>query len=175
MKGLFIADESYDMRTCLDFVREYNLSLAIVGGRRLDQITEAFQGIRIPIIFGPFDFTTPERDLRAPCLAAAAGISLAFSSRSPQKNPALLRVTAALSVASGLDKGQALRALTSGAAEICGIGSRVGTLAPGMDADLAIYSSHPLHLHARLQAVYVNGCEAFNAGVPCLDKHGENP
>ncbi|MFH2001956.1 MAG: amidohydrolase family protein [Planctomycetota bacterium] len=173
-KGFFVADTGVDIRTCLDLVREFHLPLAIVGGIRIDEVAELFKGIDVPVIFGPFDFTTSERDLKAPCVAACHGIPMAFSSQCPQKNPALLRITAALAVASGLDRERALSALTSGAAAISGIGSRVGTLAPGMDADLAVYSDHPLNLHARLSAVYVNGCEAFASGTPNQEAQGEN-
>lgn len=170
LKGFFFADEGYDIKTGLDLVQEFGLSLAIVGGKRVDDVKDRFKGMKVPIVFGPFDYSTSERDLMAPGVAAEAGIPVAFASNSPKRSSALLRITAALAVSAGLDKDVALTGLTARAAEIAGVATRVGALAPGLDADLAVYSDHPLHLHARLEAVFVNGSKAFEACASCSRK-----
>jgi len=63
-------------------------------------------------------------------------------------------------VREGLKRDAALKALTSGAAAIGRLDARVGTLAPGLDADIAVFSRHPLDLDARLLRLFVNGREA---------------
>jgi imidazolonepropionase-like amidohydrolase len=47
-------------------------------------------------------------------------------------------------VAAGLSPGQAIRAATSSAARIIGAASELGTIAPGMRADLLILDADPL-------------------------------
>jgi imidazolonepropionase-like amidohydrolase len=54
----------------------------------------------------------------------------------------------------------ALRAVTSVAAEVCGLASRKGRLAPGFDADLVAVAGDPLTDPAALsdvRAVYLGG------------------
>jgi imidazolonepropionase-like amidohydrolase len=60
----------------------------------------------------------------------------------------------------GMSPVDALRATTSRAAALCGLGDRKGRLAPGFDADLLVLDGNPLEdlsaLH-RVRAVYVRG------------------
>ncbi|MFP5377212.1 MAG: amidohydrolase family protein [Acidimicrobiia bacterium] len=44
----------------------------------------------------------------------------------------------------GFTNGEALRSMTADAAGVCGIGSRTGRIAPGMDADLLVVRGDPL-------------------------------
>ena len=88
---------------------------------------------------------------------AEAGVPLAFALDAPEHSPEALRMTAALCVRAGMDRGAALRALTSEAARIAGVGDRVGRLERGMDADLVLWSGHPLDLASVIEAVYVDG------------------
>lgn len=57
---------------------------------------------------------------------------------------------------------EALRATTSVAARVCGLGRRKGRIAPGYDADILAVDGNPLDdpaaLH-RIRAVYVRGME----------------
>ena len=50
---------------------------------------------------------------------------------------------AGMAAAAGMDKMEALKAITINAAEIIGIADRVGSLEPGKDADIVIYDGHP--------------------------------
>jgi imidazolonepropionase-like amidohydrolase len=56
---------------------------------------------------------------------------------------------------------EALRTLTADAAAMLGVSDRVGTLAPGKDADFVVVSGDPFALRSRVNAVYVNGEPAF--------------
>jgi imidazolonepropionase-like amidohydrolase len=60
-------------------------------------------------------------------------------------------------VREGLNELEALRAVTKYAAEINEIGDKVGTIEVGKDADIVIWSHHPLHHMARPDMVFVNG------------------
>jgi imidazolonepropionase-like amidohydrolase len=50
-----------------------------------------------------------------------------------------------------------LRMLTADAAGLLGVADRVGTLAPGKDADFVVLSGDPFALHTRVRSVYVDG------------------
>ena len=51
----------------------------------------------------------------------------------------------------------ALRVVTADAAALLGVADRVGTLAPGKDADFVVLNGDPFGLHSRVQSVYVDG------------------
>lgn len=63
-----------------------------------------------------------------------------------------------------MDPAAARRAITSVAAKAAGVASRVGTIEPGRDADLVVFSDDPLRLDARVLAVYVDGVRVHAAG-----------
>ncbi len=50
-----------------------------------------------------------------------------------------------------------LRAVTIVPAEILGVSDRVGSIAPGKDADLLILGGDPLSVKTWVERVYVNG------------------
>ena len=69
-----------------------------------------------------------------------------------------LALNAALAVSEGMDEAEALRAITLTAAEILRIDDRVGSLEPGKDADLAIWTAHPFDIaHSRVERVLIDG------------------
>ena len=80
-----------------------------------------------------------------------------------------LSVYAGLAVRFGLSPIAALRAVTRDPAEILGIADRVGTLSPGLDADIVVWSGEPLEMASRPEKVWVGGSvrdlPADNGGV----------
>jgi imidazolonepropionase-like amidohydrolase len=64
---------------------------------------------------------------------------------------------AGVAAANGLPVDAALRALTIQAATFLGIQDRVGSLAVGKDADIALFDGDPLEYLTRTTAVMING------------------
>lgn len=86
----------------------------------------------------------------------AAGVTLACSSDAgitPPKPHGLLPYSAASFVETGFPPIEALRAVTSVPARVCGLGSVVGRIAPGYAADLLAVAGDPLRDIAALRAV----------------------
>ena len=52
---------------------------------------------------------------------------------------------------------EALACITRNAAELGGVGDRVGTLTPGKDADVVVTSAHPLDWKSRVEHVFIQG------------------
>ncbi len=87
---------------------------------------------------------------------ADAGIKFAFSNGS-YSNVRLLPYQAAQSVAWGLSRDEALKALTINAAEILGVGASVGSLEEGKIANLFIADGDPLEVRTNVKNVIING------------------
>jgi imidazolonepropionase-like amidohydrolase len=91
---------------------------------------------------------------------------------SPAKPHDVLRFAPADLAAAGLSPAEILRAMTSGAAQACGLGHRKGRIAPGFDADILAVDGNPLDDLAairRLCAVYAGG----RAVLPALSSQAE--
>jgi imidazolonepropionase-like amidohydrolase len=74
--------------------------------------------------------------------------------------------------AAGLSPAEILRAMTSRAAQACGLGHRKGRIAPGFDADILVIDGNPLDDLAairRLRAVYADGRDV----LPALSSQAE--
>ncbi len=89
---------------------------------------------------------------------AAAGIPIAFHSDA-EDGASDLPGMAAYAVSQGMSADAALRALTSDAARMFAIDNRVGNLAPGLDADVALLDGSPLDVATRVLRVWVAGEE----------------
>ena len=84
------------------------------------------------------------------------------------QNVRLLPYEAAISVAWGLPREKALRALTIETAEILGVAGQVGSIEPGKLANLVIWQGDPLELRTPPPRVFVAGRD-----VRPLSKHTE--
>ncbi len=74
-----------------------------------------------------------------------------------------LRMAAILAVRGGMPAERALAAITRVPAEILGVDERVGSLAPGRDADLLVLTGAPLDINSHVRQVYVGGEVVFDA------------
>ena len=73
-----------------------------------------------------------------------AGVNVSIITDAPVIPLQYLPMCAGLAVSSGLDMEEAWRAITINPANATGIGDRVGTLEPGKDADVVIWTADPL-------------------------------
>ena len=121
------------------------------------EVLGAVQKSGLGVIVGPFDVDTPKRELDSVAALGTARVPLAFGLDAPAHHDDALRLSAALCVRAGLEPALAWKGLTSDGAAIAGVGSRVGSLEAGMDADFVLWSGHPLELTSSVVEVYVSG------------------
>lgn len=163
---LRIRARSYmDIKAALRLQDEFGFTWVLEDGTDAYRYLDELKARGIPVIYGPVyrpkgraDFNA-ENDrwlVQTPRLLAEKGILFAF--QNDASSPLWeLRDDVIFAVCSGLDPGAALTALTSSAAAILGVGDRLGTLAPGKDADILIFSGEPLDPHSRLIKVLIGG------------------
>lgn len=155
-----------DIATAIRLSEEFGYRLVVNHGTEGHLLADVLAAKDIPVIIGPL-FTSRskvelrQRSLRNPGLLAAAGVRIAITTDHPVVPIHFLVHQATLAVKEGLDRGAALRALTSAPAQIMGLDDRVGSLTPGLDGDVVIWSGDPLDVMSRALTVFVGGREVY--------------
>ncbi|WP_341478815.1 amidohydrolase family protein [Clostridium thermarum] len=85
------------------------------------------------------------------------GVKVAIITDHPVTPIQYLSICAGLAVKEGLGVEDALKAITINAAEICGTADRVGSLEPGKDAALAIFSGNPMEVFTETLFTIIGG------------------
>ena len=104
---------------------------------------------------------------QAPGLLSKAGVTYAFSSGGFETSR-LIPFQAAMAVAWGLSREDAIKAMTINAAKIFGADKSLGSLEVGKIANLVVVSGDPLEIRSRIQHVVIGGRD-----VPLESKHTE--
>lgn len=101
----------------------------------------------------------------------AAGGCAMMHSDSPQIGQRLT-IEAAKAAGAGRRAGLVLppetiiRWVTSNPAQAMGLGDRIGTLAPGYNADLVLWSGDPFSIYSRADCVYIDGALVYDRANP---------
>jgi imidazolonepropionase-like amidohydrolase len=74
-----------------------------------------------------------------------------------------LRFQAGIAVKYGMDPLEALKAITINPAKLIGMESRIGSIEPGKDADLAVFDGDPFEIQSSVRKVFINGCLAYDS------------
>ena len=145
----------------LDLVKEekYQVPLVLVDGDGLlpylDRLKEQEVGV---LLKHPLVRTYRYRPYNSPDALARRGVAIAFPSGAGD-GARDLPYSAMLAVQQGLSADAALAAFTTEAARMFKMDDRVGSLEPGKDGDLVIFSGHPFREGGSVARVLVNGEE----------------
>ena len=156
------AHRADDIATALRLSREFGLRCVVVHGTEGHRIPELLAKEKVPVITGPClgDRCKPElanMTLENPAILAKAGVEIAICTDHPETPVQYLPLCAAMAVRGGLEPEQALAAITINAARIAGLDHRIGSLAPGKDADIVVTDGYPLDWLSRTIAVFIDG------------------
>jgi Imidazolonepropionase and related amidohydrolases len=156
------AHRADDIVTALRIADEFGADIIVEHATEGHLIPELLAARRAKVVVGPHLTTRSKIELKAssyaaPAILAAHGVSFALMSDHPVLPSAFLPVYAGVAVRFGLPEDQALRAITADAADILGVGDRIGRLAPGKDADVAVWDGPPLAVASRPLLVLLDG------------------
>ncbi len=156
------AHRADDILTAIRIAKEFGLRITIEHCTEGHLITDILREENVSVITGPFLTDRSKIELRnlsvkAPGILSAAGIKTAIMTDHPCTPIQYLSLCAAAAVKEGMDETEALKAITINAAEIAGIDDRVGSLAPGKDADIIIMDGHPLEFRSKVLYTIING------------------
>ena len=155
-----------DIATALRLADEFGYDLVIDHGTEAYLIADKIAAAGVPVVTGPLITARSKVELRNrtmanPGLLAAAGVTIAIATDHPVVPVHLLIVQAALAVREGLDRDTALRAVTINPARIMRVADRIGSLVPGKDADVVLWSGDPFDIMSRVETAYIAGREVY--------------
>jgi imidazolonepropionase-like amidohydrolase len=150
----------------IDLAREFNLDAVIVGGEDSWQVASLLKEANIPVILSqPHSLPLlPDDDVDQPYKTAAllqkAGVLFAINDEDGQTRGRNLPFNAGTAAAYGLDREQALAAITLNAAKILGVADKTGSIEVGKDANIVISEGDILDMKTNLvTAAFIQGRE----------------
>ena len=157
-----------DIATALRLADEFGYRLVIDHGTEAALLADRLAERGVPVLIGPLLTSRSKVELRNRSLAnpgrlAAAGVELGIITDHPVVPIHLLHVQAALAVREGLDPAAALRAVTLTPARVLGLDGRLGSLEPGKDATLCVWSGDPLDARSRVETAWIEGRQVFGS------------
>lgn len=156
------AHRADDIVTALRIAAEFGVEVIVEHATEGHNIAGLLAARQARLVVGP-NLTTrsklelKDRSFAAPAVLADHGVRFALMSDHPVLPAAFLPVYAGLAVRFGLPEEQALKAITAEAADILGVGDRVGRIAAGLDADLVVWDGPPLAVTSRPRLVILDG------------------
>ena len=153
------------IRAALKVADEYGLKLIFQECTEGYKVAEKLAERKIPVVLGPFYYYPGSmgqyREGRKvnwnnAGILAEAGVKVALAS-GEQAGAIDILTAAAFAVRHGMDRTEALKAITITPAEILGVADRVGSLEKGKDADIVVLSGDPLDVTTRVEKVILNG------------------
>jgi imidazolonepropionase-like amidohydrolase len=158
------ADSYREIRAAIDLANEFGLKLVIAGGADAWKAADVLAKNKVAVLYSgvhelprsvedPYDtsFSTPEALRRAGVPFAIVTDATADARNLPYR--------AAMAAAYGLEREDALKAITLWPAQILGIADKVGSIEPGKLANLLIARGDPLDIRSDIRYVFVEGKE----------------
>ncbi|MGC7872780.1 amidohydrolase [Desulfosporosinus sp. SYSU MS00001] len=156
------AHRADDIMTAIRIAREFDVDLVIEHCTEGHKIAEELAELGYPAVVGPLltnrsKVELKDKSFQTPGILTKAGVKVAIMTDHSVTPIEQLPLCAALAHKAGMDKEDALRAITINAAEILGVADRIGSLEVGKDADIVVWDEHPFQLGARPHYVIIDG------------------
>jgi imidazolonepropionase-like amidohydrolase len=162
---LVTAIREREIRDALAFADKQKIKIILCEAPEAYKVTKEIKEHDISVILGPtlelpLNEDDPyDRAYTTPADLQRAGIRFAIGTFSGTANLSSrnLPYQAAQAVAFGLSHDDALKAITRNAAEIWGVGDRVGTIEEGKWADLLVTDGDPLETKTQVRQLFIKG------------------
>ncbi|TRZ84865.1 amidohydrolase [bacterium] len=161
------AYQSEEMLSIMRLCKEYGVKLAcfehaLEGYRITNELVANGVGISTFVDFWAYKWESYNTMPHGAALAAKRGVLVALNSDDPERMRRLFNDAAKTVRFGGLSEAEAIKTLTINPAKILGVDKQVGTIEPGKDADLAVFSRHPLDPYTVCRMTIVDGTVYFD-------------
>jgi len=153
-----------DIRQVLKLAREEKLKLILEGAEEGWIVAPEIAAAHVPVLLSgaadlPASFDMIGATLENAARLNAAGVVVGIEDPPIYSGGRTPRIDAGRAVAHGLPFAVALAAITINPARIWGVADRIGSLEPGKDADIVIWSGDPLEPLSAPTAILIKGVE----------------
>ncbi|HET7697112.1 MAG TPA: amidohydrolase family protein [Vicinamibacterales bacterium] len=157
------ANRASDLLAALRLAGEFKLRLVLVGASEGWMVADQLAAANVPVVIKPLtnipSFESLGATLENAARLSGAGVQVAIASFDTQ-NSRNIRQEAGNAIANGLSRDAALEAVTLAPARLWGVSDRLGSIEPGKDADLVIWSTaDPFELTGGAERVFIKGRE----------------
>jgi imidazolonepropionase-like amidohydrolase len=162
-------DRESDIDATMRLARDYNVKLIIAGGAEAWMMADRLAAAKIPVLTGamnniPVGFAALGQRQENAALLRKAGVQVALIGNAgggdeEAFNVRNLKQEAGNAVAYGMTWDDALRAVTLAPAQVFGVADRVGSLQPGREGNVVVWSGDPFEFTTRVEHVLVRGRE----------------
>jgi imidazolonepropionase-like amidohydrolase len=166
---LITVNRASDIDAAMRLARDYNVKLMISSGAEAWLMADKLAAARIPVLTGamnniPAGFASLGQRQENAGLLRKAGVQVALIGNAgggdeEAFNVRNLKQEAGNAVSYGMTWDDALRAVTLAPAEFFGAADRVGSLQPGREANVVVWSGDPFEFTTRAEHVFVRGRE----------------
>jgi imidazolonepropionase-like amidohydrolase len=165
---LVLANRMDDIEVVLLLARDFNLKLMITGAAEAWLTANRLAAAHVPVLTGamsniPAGFSSLGQRQENAGLLSRAGVRVAIVATSgtdvARFNARNLKYEAGNAVAYGMSHDEALRAVTLTPAELFGVSDRIGSLQPGRDANVVVWSGDPFEFSTQVEHVFIRGRE----------------
>ncbi len=163
------AHRADDILTSIRIAKEFGVKLTLEHCTDGAIIAEELAKEGYPAFVGPSHTSKGKTELSAKSLETAgilhkAGVKVCIVTDAPVVPLHHLPLCAGLAAQAGLGEEEAWKAITINPAEVLGVSDRVGSLEPGKDADVVIWTADPLvTVGAQAYMTFVNGKCVYKA------------
>lgn len=162
---LFVhCDQVKQMLAAIDFVKEFNFDVVLVGASESFQIADILKANNIAVILSEEHALPATEDddvdqpYKTPAALQKAGVLFALNDTHEESRYRNLSYNAGTAAAYGLTKEEALQAITLNAAKILGIDDKTGSIEAGKDANIVIADGDILDMRtSNVSAAFIQG------------------
>jgi len=158
---VLVVNRASDIQAALRLGKEEKLKLILAGVGEGWVVADEIAAAKVPVLLTPLNNLPGSFDVMGATLENAArlhkaGVTFAFMSSAAHEAYSI-RQGAGNAVANGLPWDAALAALTTVPARLWGIEDSYGSLEPGKDADVVVWTGDPLEVTTWATEVFIRG------------------
>jgi len=162
------AHRADDILTAIRIAKLFDLNMTLDHCTEGHLIADEIRESGFPAIVGPSlasrnKIEIQYMDFKTAGILHKAGIKVAIMTDHPVSLIQCLPLCAGIAAKEGLGLEEGLKAITINAAEICNVSSRLGSIAVGKDADIAIFDGNPMEVFTHCLYTIIDGQIVYKA------------
>jgi len=159
-------DQADDIMTAVRLAKEFSFSkLSLAHAEESYKVADELAREKVTVVVGPrmIVYDDDNRPVNLADYLHRQGVEICIMTDADVVQQPFLRSQAAIAVKYGLEPEEALRAITINPARLMGLEKSLGSLEPGKDADLVVWSGDLFDVRQETLRVFIDGVEVYRS------------